>query len=157
MIERKTERKITIVTICNYGSYQEYDESLLNNSLNNQRTIAEQSLNEIQECKEINNITTTARAREDIEWDESVENGYLERFKAQGCAREAVKVTGKSPNEVMSLLDIYRAKRKLQNRGHADFSQFCNLFVWHLENGKLTIPTQQTNGITGQALFDRIK
>lgn len=161
MIDRKADRTKTLITICNYDSYQEVEQQTPTANPTDDRPETDQSPTEIQECKEckeINNITTTARTREDVEWDELVENGYLERFKAQGSAREAMKITGKSLSEIMSLLDIYRAKRKLQNRGHIDFSQFCNFFVWHLENGKLTIPTNpQSNGISGQALFDRIK
>ena len=161
MCNRLTHQKITILTICNYDSYQEVEQSKVTDDDTDKYPIGNRSVTElknVEECKEINNITTIARTREDVEWDESVENGYLERFKAQGCAREAMKITGKSLSEVISLLDIYRAKRKLQNRGHIDFSQFCNLFVWHLENGKLNIPASpQSNGISGQALFDRIK
>ena len=151
---------MTILTICNYDSYQEVDQSKVTDDDTDKYPIGNRSVTElknVEECKEYN-ITTTARTREDVEWNESVENGYLERFKAQGCAREAMRITGKSLSEVMNLLDIYRAKRKLQNRGHIDFTQFCNLFVWHLENRKLTIPTaSQTNGLSGQALLDRIK
>lgn len=162
MIERCTERKTTRLTICNYESYQQSEKDAPNDVVNDNRTIAERCPNElknVEECKEINN-TTTAHAREEgIDWDDAKEDGYFERFKAQGKARDAMRMTGKSLAEVMSILDAYRAKRKLQNRGHADFNQFCNLFTWYLEQGKFPqIQSQpQSKVISGQAIFDMIR
>lgn len=162
MVERYTERKITKLTICNYDSYQQREDGIPNNVSNDYRTIAERLPNElknVEECKEINN-TTTAHAREEgIDWDDAKEDSYFERFKAQGKARDAMRMTGKSLAEVMSILDVYRAKRKLQNRGHADYNQFCNLFAWYLEQGKLPqVQSQpQSKVISGQAIFDMIR
>ena len=162
MIERCTKRKITHLTICNYESYQQGEKDTPNDVANDNRTIAERCPNElknVEECKEINN-TTIAHAREEgIDWNDAKEDGYFERFKAQGKARDAMRMTGKSLAEVMSILDVYRAKRKLQNRGHADFNQFCNLFAWYLEQGKLPqVQSQpQSKVISGQAIFDMIR
>lgn len=162
MVRRCTSRKVTILTICNYASYQDKKEAKQADTCADDAPIGIQSVSEIkkkEEEKEIN-ITTTPRAREEsIEWDDNTEDAYLERFKAQGSARDAMRMTGKTLREVMEIMDVYRAKRKLQNRGHESYDQFCNLFVWYLEQGKIpqTTAQPQSGVISGQAIFDRIK
>ena len=162
MIEKKTDRNITIVTICNYESYQgavrsnsdslsdsESDSKSENTSDNNPDNMSDNNPDTNKEIKEIKEdniiITTTPRAHtceENVEWDDVREDGYLESFKAHGKARDAMRLTRKSLPEVMELLEVYRAKRRMQNRGHKDYNQFCNLFAWYLEHGKLPEPQQ---------------
>jgi hypothetical protein len=161
MIIKESDKNITQITICNYESYQDTPDTFPTPSLHLPDTspTPSQQTKEIKEVKEIN-ITTTPRAREEsIEWDDNTENAYLERFKAQGSARDAMRMTGKTLREVMEIMDVYRAKRKLQNRGHESYDQFCNLFVWYLEQGKIpqTSAQPQSGVISGQAIFDRIK
>lgn len=159
MILKDSDRNVTLITICNYESYQDRPDNLSDYQPDNQVNNQPDTTKEIKEVKEIN-ITTTPRAREEsIEWDDNTENAYLERFKAQGSARDAMRMTGKTLREVMEIMDVYRAKRKLQNRGHESYDQFCNLFVWYLEQGKIpqTTTQPQSGVISGQAIFDRIK
>jgi hypothetical protein len=159
MILKDSDRNVTLITICNYESYQDRPDNLSDYQPDNQVNNQPDTTKEIKEVKEIN-ITTTPRAREEsIEWDDNTENSYLERFKAQGSARDAMRMTGKTLREVMEIMDVYRAKRKLQNRGHESYDQFCNLFVWYLEQGKIpqTTAQPQSGVISGQAIFDRIK
>lgn len=159
MILKDSDRNVTLITICNYESYQDRHDNLSDYQPDNQVNNQPDTTKEIKEVKEIN-ITTTPRAREEsIEWDDNTENAYLERFKAQGSARDAMRMTGKTLREVMEIMDAYRAKRKLQNRGHESYDQFCNLFVWYLEQGKIpqTTAQPQSGVISGQAIFDRIK
>lgn len=159
MILKDSDRNVTLITICNYESYQDRPDNLSDYQPDNQVNNQPDTTKEIKEVKEIN-ITTTPRAREEsIEWDDNTENAYLERFKAQGSARDAMRMTGKTLREVMEIMDVYRAKRKLQNRGHESYDQFCNLFVWYLEQGKIpqTTAQPQSGVISGQAIFDRIK
>lgn len=159
MILKNSDKNVTLITICNYESYQDRPDNLSDYQPDNQVNNQPDTTKEIKEVKEIN-ITTTPRAREEsIEWDDSTENAYLERFKAQGSARDAMRMTGKTLREVMEIMDVYRAKRKLQNRGHESYDQFCNLFVWYLEQGKIpqTTAQPQSGVISGQAIFDRIK
>ena len=159
MILKDSDRNVTLITICNYESYQDRPDNLSDYQPDNQVNYQPDTTKEIKEVKEIN-ITTTPRAREEsIEWDDNTEDAYLERFKAQGSARDAMRMTGKTLREVMEIMDVYRAKRKLQNRGHESYDQFCNLFVWYLEQGKIpqTSAQPQSGVISGQAIFDRIK
>jgi hypothetical protein len=145
MVERSTERKTTILTICKYDSYQQSCESAPNDIANDCRTIAERLPNETKKNKEEKEIynTNTAHAREgNVSWDSSREQGFYDTFKGQGSALPFSKKTGKTPKEVMELLDIYMAHRQLKDRGHKDFNEFISLFIWHVENNKISIPTK---------------
>lgn len=145
MVERFTERKVTILTICKYDSYQQTSECAPNDIANDDRTIAERLPNETkkkQEEKEINNTNNTHTREGVISWDSSREQGYYNTFKGQGSALPFSKKTGKTPKEVMALLDIYMAHRELKDRGHKDYNEFISLFIWHVENNKISIPAK---------------
>lgn len=148
MINKSTDRNITIITICNYDSYQGCSDNKSDNKSNNKSDNIPDNKSDTNiegiEGKEINNKNNNSACtrEESVGWDDSVENSYFERFKAQGSAREVMRVTGKKLDEVMKLLDVYRAKRKMQNRGHKDFYQFCYLFSWAVENNRISLPVQ---------------
>ena len=145
MVERYTERRATILTICKYDSYQQSLDTTPNDIANDCRTIAERLPNEEKknkEEKEINN-TNTAHAREGfVSWDSSREQGYYETFKGQGSALPMARKIGKKPQEVIALLDVYMAHRELKDRGHKDYNEFLSLFIWHVENGKISVPVE---------------
>lgn len=147
MIERYTERKITRITICNYESYQQAETDEPNDVPYDCRTIAERCPNElknVEEDKEINIYLTNAPAsrtrEENPAWDEARESGFVERFKAQGSARLIMRVTGKSPEDVMRLLDVYLASRQMKDLGHKDFNHFLEAFQYAIKNNKISIP-----------------
>lgn len=163
MITKESDRNTTLITICNYESYQDIPgdfETPLRHLQDTSETPSRQT-KEIQEVKEINITNNRAHAHEEtVTWNEVTESGFLERFKAQGSAREIMRITGKSKAEVDALLDVYIAKRKLSDRGHKDFSQFCSLFLWAVQNNKIAPPAQpkqEKKVISGQAIFDLYK
>mgnify|MGYP003431406581 FL=1 len=96
-------------------------------------------------------------------WDAERENRYAATFKGQGTAIPLSKKIGKTPREVMNLLEIYMAHREVKNRGHKDYNEFLNLFMWHIENKKITIPEAapkaqtQPKVISGQDIFSIYK
>ena len=199
MIERFSERKLTILTICNYDSY--ILESMV--AKNDERTmyeryatdtlpISNRSTVQLSNCdsggyeglknddetmsnrcgyqrqegplsspssfsptppfitppiipQEENKQTprTYERASEEtVTWDADREQGYVATFTGQGSALPFSKKVGKSPQEVMQLLDVYMATRELKNLGHKDYSAFINLFIWHVENNKVSVPAK---------------
>lgn len=164
MVERYTERKTTKITICNYDSYQQREEVTPNAIPNDCQTIAERLPNELKKVEElqelyINNSNTHTR-EERVSWNPSVEQGYLERFKAQGSAKLMMRATGKTLAETMQLLDVYMATRQMQDIGHKDFSHFCEAFKQAILKDKIkipTAPTPQPRVVSGQAIFDLIK
>ena len=159
MVERSTERKTTILTICNYDSYQQREDDVPNDSPNDNRTIAERCPNELKNVKNVeeiyNNKSNHAYPREErVSWVAPTEQGFLDRFKATGCGMKVAKVTGKKADEIMRLLDAFMGKCELRNQGHRDFDHFNNRFLWAIENDWISLPAQQpqkkvtTNGDT---------
>lgn len=163
MIEKMSDKNLTIITICNYDSYQgmlnNKSDNLYDNKYDNMPDNNPDTNKECIEVKEIN-ITNSARTHtrtyeDKPSWDEAKEQGYYETFKAQGSALPFSKRVGKSPQDVMKLLEIYMATRQLKNKGHKDFNEFTNLFLWHVENKKISLPVIETEKkvITGPDLL----
>lgn len=143
MILKETDRNIPLITICNYESYQDVPDNLPYYLPDNLPDNLPDTTKEVKEVKEINNTNNRAHAREEnVSWIESVERSFAERFKAQGCAMQMAKVTGKNAKEIMTLLDVYMALRQLTDRGHKDFNQFVSLFKWHIVNNKVSTPAE---------------
>lgn len=143
MIERSSDRKSTIITICNYDSYQEVVEQ----SPTATRPLSDRNATEyknVEECKEyINKHTNSACTREGIvSWDAVREQGYFDTFKGQGSAIPFSKRVGRTPQEVVMLAEVYMATRQLKDKGHRDYNEFVNLFLWHVENNKISLPAQ---------------
>ena len=145
MLHRSAHRKVTILTICNYDSYQVSEKQSVTDSCTDRYPIGNRLVTEEkkkQEEKEINN-TNTAHAREGfVSWDSSTEQGFCNTFKALGGALPMARRLGKKPQEVMALLDVYMAHRELKDRGHKDYNEFISLFIWHVENGKISVPIE---------------
>lgn len=164
MVERYTERKATILTICKYESYQQCSDSSPNDIANDCRTIAERLPNEEKknkEEKEINNTYSahTCTREGNIPWVADTEKGYASTFIGQGSAIPFAKRVGKTPQEVVKLLDIYMAERELKNKGHKDYNEFVNLFLWHVNNKKISIPMEEQKPkekkvISGKEIFE---
>ena len=150
MIDRCTDQKVTIITICKYEDYQKVEESsptdVPTNTPTDSRPMSDQCPTEtknVEECKR-NNNTNPAYAREEIvSWDSSRERGFYESFKGQGSAIPSAKIVGKTPTEVMGLLDVYMAERQLKNKGHKDINEFTSLFLWHIKNKKISLPVEE--------------
>ena len=132
MIDKTTDNNVSIITICNYESYQDVPDNPADRT------------KEIKEVKEIYKDLTNAPAsrtrEENPAWDEARESGFVERFKAQGSAILIMRVTGKSPEDVMRLLDVYLASRQMKDLGHKDFNHFLEAFQYAIKNNKISVP-----------------
>lgn len=162
MISREVRRKVSIITICNYESYQDKrrgkrddDEPIVIRSRD--------TIKEDKEDKEIDIDLTNApapRTRErDVDWDEERERGYVETFKGQGSAIPLSKVVGKTAREIMTLLEIYISSRQLKNLGHRDFMHFVEAFQYAIKNNKISIPAapvqpKEKKVISGADIFN---
>jgi hypothetical protein len=145
MVTRCVYQKVTILTICNYDDYQGVGQKEVTNMETNSLPIdlpMRYPTKEDKEEKNINNTNNTHTREGVISWDSSREQGYYNTFKGQGSALPFSKKTGKTPKEVMALLDIYMAHRELKDRGHKDYNEFISLFIWHVENNKISIPAK---------------
>lgn len=175
MIEKKTDKNITTITICNYESYQggisrnsdnlpDSDSECESEDTSDYNPDRNPDTNkEIKEVKEYIYSSNQYAREEILGWDAERENRYAATFKGQGTAIPLSKKIGKTPREVMNLLEIYMAHREVKNRGHKDYNEFLNLFMWHIENKKITIPEDapkaqtQPKVITGQDIFSVYK
>lgn len=145
MATRCVYQKVTILTICNYDDYQGVGQKEVTNMETNSLPIdlpMRYPTKEDKEEKNINNTNNTHTREGVVSWDSSREKGYYNTFKGQGSALPFSKKTGKTPKEVMALLDIYMAHRELKDRGHKDYNEFISLFIWHVENNKISIPAK---------------
>ncbi len=145
MLHRCTHRKVTIITICNYDSYQEKRKSKVTDTCTDDAPMAHRSRTQIKEDKEDKEIYNTNSARtheERVSWDASRERGFCETFKARGAFLPMGTATGKSGKEILALLDVYMANREVRDMGHKDYNEFVNLFKWHIENGKIKVHDQ---------------
>lgn len=145
MITKESDKNVTQITICNYESYQDAADTFSTPSLHLADTSPTpcRQTKEIQEIQEINITNNSACAytrEENVGWVESVERGFVERYKAQGCPMAAARATGKKAQEILQLLEVYSATREAKGRGHRDFEEFRNLFLWHVQNDKISIP-----------------
>jgi hypothetical protein len=151
MVVRCTNRKITIITICNYERYQVNESKGRTDERSDDEPMMNRWRSEyknVEEDKEIYIDLTSAPAsrtrEENPAWDEARENGFVERFKAQGSAILIMRVTGKSPEDVMRLLDVYLASRQMKDLGHKDFNHFLEAFQHAIKNNKISIPVTPT-------------
>lgn len=148
MIERKVERKITIVTICNWDKYQGSDDQVSNDNRtiiercpNDGRTIAERNKEE----KEINNNNPTAytHVRE-----ESTEDSYARRYREEGMWAEAAMTSHLKIQEVQVIFEEFLVEQSHNSTTHSDYSDFKRHFLNYLRVRAEVIRKQnkQNNG-----------
>ena len=113
------------------------------------------------EEKEIYNTNSayTYTREENIPWVAETEKGYASTFIGQGSAIPFATRVGKTTQEVVKLLEVYMADRELKNKGHKDFNEFVNFFLWHVNNKKITVPADEQKPkerkvISGKEIFE---
>lgn len=133
MVERKCERKYTLLTICNYEDYQQRDEPSANATSNDERTKCEQSANElknVEECKEININNLNARTREErVSWERDREVGFGEYVKANQMIAIG-RLYSLDRTQVIRYIEAFLDKCQIGGYGHKDIGHFGS----HLSN-----------------------
>jgi predicted transcriptional regulator len=146
MVERHTEQRKTILTICNYESYQQRLDDSPNIVPNNFRTTAEQLPNAFKEEKEIqeyNNNNSNACTREEkTSWNAQREQGFLNTFIGTGVGVTIARATGKSANEISILLEVFMAECQVKDNGHKDSNDFNTHFLNCIKGGFISLPAQ---------------
>lgn len=138
MIDKMSDKNITIITICNYDSYQSKSD---NKSDNNPDSIPDNKSDnnpdtnkECIEVKEINNNNSNARTREErLVWDETRERGFGEAFKCGGQIMALARNNRLTAGEIKEYLERYMNDRQVMNLGHQDISHFGTAFKNYVE------------------------
>lgn len=125
MLHRCTHRKVTILTVCNYDSYQEKRKSKVTNTCTDEAPIAHRKVTElknVEECKELN-ITSTAGAYactcEELAAKYRAENNWKE---------VGIMIHAKSVDEVIALFEEFVTISKHDGKSWSDFSDFKRHF-----------------------------
>lgn len=155
MVSRCTSRKITVLTICNYESYQEVKTNTCANTCADDEPIGSQSVAETKnekERKEINN-TTTAHVREE---------GFVRRYREEGMWMDVALILHiKSLEECKRLFDEWVTEYQHNGDKHNDYTDFKKHFIqWArraISKNPVQIQQQPSRVLSGQAIFDRIK
>lgn len=145
MIDKSSDRNVTLITICNYESYQDVSDNLPDNlpyyPADNLPDNLPDTTKEGKEIQEIDRYNLARTREEPIGWNEERELGFVATFKGQGSVLPLSKVVGKSPKELMALLDVYVSARQLKNLGHSDYRHFLEAFQHAIKNNKISLPT----------------
>ena len=139
MIQRVSDRKATIITICNYDSYQEVSEQTPTAN----RPQTDQSPTEyknVEECKEIYNNNSTAHTREEE---------YIRQYREEGMWADVALILHKPMAECENLFDRWLIEYQHNGDTHQSYSDFKKHFIqW----ARITIQKdRQSNGSNKQS------
>ena len=133
MITRSVDRKITIITICNYDSYQSLKEQQVTDSFTNSYTDGlpiGYPTKEDKEDKEININNLNARTREErISWDKDREVGFGEQIKANQIMAIG-RLHSLNRSQIIQYIQAFLDKCQISGYGHRDIGHFGS----HLSN-----------------------
>lgn len=146
MIDRYTDRKVTILTICNYDSYQEGEKQSLTDNVNDVCTdclpMTDRCLTETKNVKELQEIynTPTAPAY-------TCEDDYIRRYRGEGMWSDVAMILHESPAECEGLFDRWVIEYQHNGDKHSSYSDFKKHFIqW----ARITIQKEKSNGNTNR-------
>lgn len=139
MLSRCVSRKVSVITICNYDSYQEKKRSKRADECANDEPIGIQSVSEIkniEEDKEIYN-TPTAHTCEG-------EQDFINRYRAEGMWVDVALILHvKSVGDCQHLFDRWILEYQHKGQTHRDYTDFKAHFIqW----ARITIQKEKSNG-----------
>ena len=133
MITRCVDRKITIITICNYDGYQSLKEQPVTDSYTNTFTdglTIGYPTKEDKEDKEININNLNARTREErVFWEKDREVGFGEYVKANQMMAIG-RLYSLDRAQVIRYIEAFLDKCQIRGYGHKDIGHFGT----HLSN-----------------------
>lgn len=164
MIDKVSDKNITIITICNYESYQNVPDNLPdNNSDYHADNLADNlpdTTKEGKEVKEINNNNPNARIREErVPWDDGRERGFGEQIKANQIMAIGRKFSLNRP-QVIQFVGAFLDKCQIGDHGHRDIGHFgnhlCNFIGEELkrQGEKSTEQPKARKVIEGKEIFN---
>ena len=139
MLSRCVSRKVSVITICNYESYQEKKRGKRADECANSEPIGIQSVSEIKNIEEVKEIynTPTAHTRES-------EQDFIDRYRAEWMwADVALILHVKSILYCQHLFDRWILEYQHKGQTHRDYTDFKAHFIqW----ARITIQKEKSNG-----------
>lgn len=142
MVSRCTRHKVTILTICNWDSYQGKEESRRADKCANDEPIGIQSVSETKNEEECirNNITPTAHTY-------TREQQFIDRYKQEGqngqWSTVCLILHLKSIEECDNLFERWILEYQHKGQTHQDYTDFKAHFIqW----ARITIQKEKANG-----------
>jgi DNA replication protein DnaD len=139
MVSRCVSRKVTILTICNYESYQESKANACTDTCADDEPIVSQSVAEIKkekESKEIYNNNSNACTREDE---------FVRQYRTEGLWMDVALILHlKSLEDCKSLFDEFVVEYQHKGESHKDYSDFKRHFIQWARIAIQKRPTQIT-------------
>ena len=141
MLSRCVSRKVSVITICNYDSYQEKKRSKRDDECANDEPIGIQSVSEIKKNKEDKEIYNTPTAHT---WACESEQDFINRYRAEGMwADVALILHVKSILDCQHLFDRWIIEYQHNGDTHQSYSDFKKHFIqW----ARITIQKEKSNG-----------
>lgn len=143
MIDRHTDRKVTILTICKYESYQEAEKQPLTDVVNDDLPMSDRCLTEVKNIKEVKEIynTPTAHTCEG-------EQDFINRYRTEGMWTDVALILHiKSVDDCQHLFDRWILEYQHKGQTHRDYTDFKAHFIqW----ARITIQKEKSNGNTNR-------
>lgn len=145
MLSRCVSRKVSVVTICNYESYQEKRRGRRADECADAAPIGIQSVSEIKKNKEDKEIynTTTAPA-----YTCESEQDFINRYRAEGMWSDVALILHiKSVDDCQHLFDRWIIEYQHNGDTHSSYTDFKKHFIqW----ARITIQKENQNGNTNR-------
>ena len=141
MLSRCVSRKVSVITICNYDSYQEKKKSKRADECADDAPIGIQSVSEIKNIKEDKEIYNTPTAHTCT--CES-EQDFIDRYRTEGMWADACLILHlKSIADCQQLFDRWITEYQHNGDTHQSYSDFKKHFIqW----ARITIQKEKNNG-----------
>lgn len=138
MCTRKSNRKVTILTICNYDSYQMRDNKGVTDKVTDKYPIGNRQVTEtknVEECKRIYN-TTTAHTH-------THEESYIEQYKQEARWQDVAQILHQPISECETLFERWVLEYQHNGEVHQNFGDFKKHFIqW----ARVAIAKEKKNG-----------
>ena len=139
MIDRFTDRKVTILTICKYESYQEVEKQPLTDVVNDCLPMTDRCLTEVKKLEEVKEIYNTPTAHTC-----GSEQDFINRYRTEAMWTDvALILHAKSVDDCQHLFDRWILEYQHKGQTHRDYTDFKAHFIqW----ARITIQKEKANG-----------
>lgn len=139
MIDRCTDRKVTILTICKYESYQEAEKQSLTDGVNDCLPMTDRCLTELKKLEEVKEIYNTPTAH-----TYTREQEFINQYRREGRWSNACLILHlKSREDCENLFERWILEYQHKGQTHQDYTDFKGHFIqW----ARITIQKEKSNG-----------